>query len=108
MRDLNPLLIQAQALNKKMQSVFVERAKKRLRLPASGEFMDQYKIPCLKHLNQVLKSDIVDVAVTLQSNIAIMQGVLPHLENMLQDSPQNTICDQEKALLGNYRMCVLA
>ena len=108
MRKLNPSLIRAQRLNDKMQQLLTDRAQKRLVLPAKGLFMDQFLIPCLTEFNDVLKSDTIDTEQALESNIIIMEKMLPYFEEMLQDEPSKNISEDEKALLGEYRLSVLA
>jgi len=77
-------------------------------LPAKGVFMDQFLVPCLSQLNDVLKDKNIDVKQALESNIAIMEQVVPYFEEMLGDDAPMDIGDAEKAVLGDYRHSVLA
>ena len=108
MRKITPNLLKTQKLNKKMQMLLAERAQKRLVLPAKGSFMDQFLVPCLGELNDVLKNPDIDVEMALEKNIAIMQKIVPYFEDMLSDEATTQIDDEERALLGNYRQSVLA
>lgn len=108
MRKLNPTLIKVQKLNTKMQMLMNKHAQKRQVLPAKGLFMDQYLVPCLKHLNEVLKQQDIDVEMELASNLEMMENIVPYFEEMLSDEPDTSIPDNESRLLGNYRDHVLA
>ena len=108
MRDITPNLLRSQKLNKKMQKLLSQRAQKRMVLPAKGVFMDQFLVPCLSQLNDVLKDKNIDVKQALESNIAIMEQVVPYFEEMLGDDAPMDIGDAEKAVLGDYRHSVLA
>ena len=108
MRKITPDLLKSQKLNKKMQMLLSQRAQKRLVLPAKGVFMDQFLVPCLSQLNDVLKEKDVDVEQALASNIAIMHKVVPYFEDMLSDDATTDIDDDERAILGDYRLSVLA
>jgi len=108
MRTLNPKLRKAQKLNQRMQKSMNQRAQRRLTLPAKGLFMDQFLVPCLNQLNDVLKDKSIDVEMALDANIALMEKIVPYLEDMLQDETSTTVEDEEKALLGNYRYSVVA
>ena len=108
MRKITPNLLKTQKLNKKMQMLLTERAQKRLVLPAKGSFMDQFLVPCLGELNDVLKNPDIDVEMALEKNIAIMQKIVPYFEDMLSDEATTQIDDEERAVLGNYRQSVLA
>ena len=70
--------------------------------------MDQFLVPCLGELNDILKEPNVDIAKTLAKNIAIMEKVVPYFEDMLSDNASPHIDDEERAILGDYRSCVLA
>lgn len=70
--------------------------------------MDQYLVPCLKHLNEVLKQQDIDVEMELASNLEMMENIVPYFEEMLSDEPDTSIPDNESRLLGNYRDHVLA
>ena len=108
MRKITPDLMRTQMLNKKMQTLFKARASQRLVLPAKGGFMDQFLIPCLCELNEVLKNPDIDVAEALGKNIAIMQKIIPYFEDMLSEEATMNIDDEERAVLGDYRLSVLA
>ncbi|WP_269518804.1 NAD(P)/FAD-dependent oxidoreductase [Alteromonas sp. BMJM2] len=108
MRRITPDLMKTQMLNQRMQRLLSERAKKRLVLPAKGVFMDQFLVPCLVELNDILKKPNVDVAKTLSKNIAIMEKVVPYFEDMLSDNASMDINEEERAILGDYRLSVLA
>lgn len=108
MRKITPNLLRSQKLNKKMQLLFSQRAQKRLILPAKGVFMNQFLVPCLSELNDVLKDKTVKIEQALESNIAILEKVVPCLEEMLSDDATKDIDDAEKAVLGDYRLSVLA
>lgn len=108
MRKITPDLMKTQQLNQKMQMLLSERAKKRLVLPAKGLFLDQFLVPCLGELNDVLKNPNVDIAKTLKKHIAIMEKVVPYFEDMLSDDASTEINEEERAILGDYRLSVLA
>ncbi len=108
MRKILPDLLEAQKLNKEVQALLRERAKRRLVLPAKGNFMDQFQIPCLRALNEVLKNPDVDVEQTLKTNITLMQKLKGYFEDMLSDDASTEIGDEERQILGNYRLSVLA
>ncbi|WP_414829122.1 NAD(P)/FAD-dependent oxidoreductase [Alteromonas sp. H39] len=108
MRKITPDLMKSQKLNKKMQMLLSQRAQKRQVLPAKGVFMDQFLVPCLSQLNDVLQQENIDVEKALAANIAVMQKVVPYLEDMLADNPSMDIDDDERTVLGNYRQSVLA
>ncbi|MGS2718101.1 NAD(P)/FAD-dependent oxidoreductase [Eionea flava] len=108
MHSLNPQLLKAQKLNKKMQALMNKRAQKRETLPAKGLFMDQFLVPCLKQLNNVLKTEATNIANTLESNVDLMEKVAPYLEEMLADESSIDISKEEMAILGRYREHVLA
>ncbi|MCW8108906.1 tryptophan 7-halogenase [Alteromonas ponticola] len=108
MRKITPNLLKSQKLNKKMQTLLRQRAQKRAVLPAKSIFMDQFLVPCLSKLNDVLKTKDVNVEHALEANIAIMQQVVPYFEDMLSDDPSIDIDETEQALLGHYRQSVLA
>lgn len=108
MRQLTPNLQRSQKLNSKMQLLLSKRAEKRLVLPAKGVFMDQFLVPCLSELNDVLKDRNIEVEQALASNLAIMEKVVPYFEDMLSEHPSTNISEAEKAVLGDYRHSVLA
>lgn len=108
MRKITPNLLKTQKLNKKMQTMLRQRAERRLVLPAKGSFMDQFLVPCLSELNDVLKNPDIDVEQALEKNITIMQKIVPYFEDMLSDEPVNQIDEEEQAILGAYRLKVLA
>lgn len=108
MRKMLPGLLEAQKLNKEMQTLLRERAKQRLVLPAQGNFMDQFQVPCLKALNELLKNPKVDVNQALETNIILMRKLKGYFENMLSDDATTEIDDEERQILGNYRLSVLA
>ena len=103
-RNLSPLLQEAQALNQRMQTCFRQRANMRLVLPPKGGFMDQYQIPCLHHFNKRLASDEPsEIELDLKENIGMMQWVAKAIENMLSPLPSDSISAEEFSVLGNYR-----
>jgi len=109
MLDLHPLLKRASSLNATVQQKLRDRAQKRLVLPAQGVFLDQYKIPCLRHFSDVLKaSESNDIRVELTGNIAILERVANYSLDILSDKPSSNISDDERDLFGNYRQSLLA
>jgi len=109
MRHLNPVLTTAYDLNAQVQGLFRKRASKRRVLPAQGVFMDQYQIPCLRHFNKILQSDLsTDIEVTLGDNVKILQRLAVYMQEMLQDEANLTISPDEQDILGDYRHSVLA
>ncbi|MFL0798870.1 MAG: tryptophan 7-halogenase [Agarilytica sp.] len=109
MRKLNPILQNAQDLNKEVQAIFRQRAKKRQALPNRGVFMDQYQIPCLQHFNQVLMSEnIKNTEADLKNNISMLEKIAAHTKDMLSESANEQISSEERELLGNYREKILA
>jgi 2-polyprenyl-6-methoxyphenol hydroxylase-like FAD-dependent oxidoreductase len=108
MRKITPNLQRSQKLNKKMQMLLSLRAQKRLVLQAKGVFMDQFLVPCLSELNDVLKDKNVKVEQALESNIAMMEKVVPYFEEMLIDGASTDIKEAERVVLADYRHSVLA
>ncbi|QJR80946.1 FAD-dependent monooxygenase [Alteromonas pelagimontana] len=108
MRKIMPNLLVSQKLNKKMQMLLSQRAQKRLVLPAKGVFMNQFLVPCLRQLNEVLKETDIEVEQALALNTELMRKVVPYFEDMLSDNPSMNIEDAEREILGDYRLCVLA
>ena len=109
MRSVAPELIQAQALNKNMQQRFVDRAKKRIVLPASGLFFNQFEVPCLHHFHETLRNRGGDCALTsLRDNVQLMNRLAPMILDMLSDHAAVQISIGERELLGDYRVRVLA
>lgn len=111
MRDLNPLLQRAVALNQNIQSQFRDRAAQRKVLPNRGMFMDQYQIPCLQYFNQVLMQENIDVTATkrsLSENVAMLDDIGLAVSSMLHNPEDLSISSGEKAHLGEYRKAVLA
>lgn len=108
-REMNPQLLHAQALNRNIQTKLRQRASQRIVLPAQGLFLNQYPIPCLQHFNGILKNtDTVDTRKALQDNIALLTRIATHLQDMLEDNASLSISDDEKELFGDYRHNVLA
>lgn len=91
-----------------MQMLLSLRAQKRLVLQAKGVFMDQFLVPCLSELNDVLKDKNVKVEQALESNIAMMEKVVPYFEEMLIDGASTDIKEAERVVLADYRHSVLA
>jgi len=108
LREMNPVLRRAQASNGIVQAGFRARAKQRLILPAQGLFMNQYKVPCLRHFNKVLEDDSACVRQTLSDNVKALERLSIYILEMLSDGASLTITDDERALLGDYRLSVLA
>ena len=108
MRELTPVLSQAQSLNRAVQQGFRTRAQQRIVLPAQGLFMNQYKIPCLKHFNRVLEDDSLTVAQALPENVELLQRLSESVLDMLGDGASLKISDHEREFLGDYRESVLA
>jgi flavin-dependent dehydrogenase len=107
-RPLAMELQKAQDLNQEIQSLFRNRAAKRLLLPNRGVFMDQYQIPCLRFFNKVLMEEpTTELAEELQRNMEIAKQVALSVKDMLSDNPQKTINESEREWLGDYRMKVL-
>lgn len=110
-RNINPLLQKTQALNKEVQSHFRARAQKRLVLPNRGTFINQFAVPCLKHFNQQLKRDQLSAAELhelLATNAALLEKIAACVINLLGDDAQQTIPEEERELLGDYRELILA
>lgn len=84
MQKLNPTLMTALRLNNQMQSVFVERAKRRQVLPAKRKFMDQYLVSGLREINTMLKDDSFDLDEVLLKAIEKMQVMLPKFTAILE------------------------
>lgn len=108
MRDLSKPLMRAQAANQTVQAAFRERAKRRIILPSNALFMDQYLIPCLKHFNNVLEDDSLDIRESLPENVTLLQQLADSVIDMLSDSANVKISETERELLGDYRHLVLA
>ncbi|NMH60662.1 NAD(P)/FAD-dependent oxidoreductase [Alteromonas ponticola] len=108
MRKISPNLMESQKLNKQMQMLLSQRAQKRAVLPAKSIFMDQFLVPCLNQLNDVLKQKNVNVEQALATNLEMMQQMVPCFADMLSETPTMDIDESERALLGNYRASVLA
>lgn len=108
MRELTPVLSQAQSLNRLVQQGFRTRAEQRIVLPAKGLFMNQYNIPCLKHFNRILEDDSLTVAQALPENVELLQRLSESVLDMLGDQASLKISDHEREFLGDYRESVLA
>jgi flavin-dependent dehydrogenase len=108
MRDLKPVLLRSQQANAMVQEGFRRRAEQRLILPAQGLFLDQYLLPCLRHFNKVLIDENVSTKLTIMENVEILERLKGYLLDMLREGVSNTISDDERSLLGEYRRCVLA
>lgn len=108
MRELTPVLSQAQSLNRIVQQGFRERAKQRIVLPANGIFMNQFDVPCLKHFNRVLEDETVSVAQALPENVELLQRISVSVFDMLGDSANGKINQQEREIFADYRDSVLA
>ncbi len=109
MRQLNPLLEQAQSLNKTIQAAFRERAQLRNVLPNRGIFMDQYQIPCLQHFNDILKkANGTASQESLSDSVDILARLSRYTLDMLGQSPSSVVSDDEHQLLGDYRKLILA
>lgn len=107
-RQLSPLLQQAQRLNQQVQGHFRARAAQRLVLPTAGLFMDQYQIPCLQHFNKVLQdTNQMDCAKDLHNNLQLLEQIAAAVTDMLGEQPARTISAQERELLGDYRQLIL-
>ncbi len=108
MRQLNPVLREAQSLNQSVQAAFRKRAAQRLVLPAEGIFMNQYNVPCLRHFNKVLDDQNLGAQSALPDNVVLLARLSQYVQAMLDDNAKLVICDDERELLGDYRHCVLA
>jgi hypothetical protein len=109
MRELNPLFRRAQEASDSMQLLLIQRAKLRLVLPAKGLFMDQYLIPCLMRFNDILKAgDEIDTRSAIKENVEVLDKLLVYLSGMLKDDASMDVSDDERELLGDYRLMVLA
>lgn len=111
MRQINVTLQKAQMLNQQVQSHFRMRAEQRLILPNRGIFMDQHKIPCLQHFNEVLmasEGEGSDINVQLQNNVDMLEHICASVINMLSEKPSAQATPEEINLLGDYRQCILA
>src|SRR5690606_12758658 len=108
-RELSPMLLQTQALNQQVQEHFRARAARRLVLPPSGLFLDQYKIPCLQHFNSVLqRPETTDCATDLRENLALIERIATAVIDMLGENPARASSDEEREILGDYRKLILA
>ncbi len=108
-RRFNPMLLKAQALNQQIQAQFRIRAARRLVLPCVGVFLDQYKIPCLQHFNAMLRMDENrDCGPDLEENMVLIEQVAAAVLDMLDENAKPYISPTEEALLGDYRLKVLA
>lgn len=108
-RQLSPMLLQAQTLNQQVQQHFRARAARRLLLPPAGLFLDQYKLPCLQHFNEVLQQpETMDCVADLRGNMVLINQVAAAVIDMLSDNPAGTASAEEKNLLGDYRKLILA
>ncbi|MEB8432438.1 NAD(P)/FAD-dependent oxidoreductase [Cocleimonas sp. KMM 6892] len=108
-RELNPLLAKAKMLHQQVQEKLRERASKRIIQPAQGIFLDQYLIPCLRHFNDVLKDyETVDIREAVATNTEMLERIAKYSLEFLSDNPSQSISDDERELLGDYRHSVLA
>lgn len=108
MRSMSAVLQKAQNLNNTVQQRFRQRAEKRLVLPTQGVFMDQYKIPCLQHFNHTLmKAKDGEHQQQLSDNVAMLDTIAASIIDMLKDQPSTSISDEERALLGDYRLSIV-
>lgn len=108
-RELNPLLTKAKMLHQQVQEKLRERASKRIVYPPQGIFLDQYLIPCLRHFNNVLKDfETVDIRESVAINTNMLERIAKYSIEFLSDHPSQSISDDERQLLGDYRHSVLA
>jgi flavin-dependent dehydrogenase len=103
MRPLINDLIATQELNQEIQALFRERAKRRLVLPASGVFLDQYKVPCLKYFNDILQKPLdADVQSDLQKNIKILHLLAGGVAELLQGISPADMSSAAREWMGDY------
>lgn len=108
MRRLNPLLSRAQDNNNQMQALFVARAKLRLVLPAKGVFADQYLVPCLVRFNDILKAgENIDIDTAMNESVDVLERLQLCLSDMLSEEAELVISEEERELIGDYRLSVL-
>lgn len=107
LRDVNPLLLKALALNNDMQQRFRERAQQRQVLTPSGTFIDQHKIPVLHQLIDQLNDDTLPLQQALPTSLSILEQVSPLLATLLQHQSEPA-SEHEINLLGEFRRSVLA
>ena len=109
MQKLTPSLKQCGALHQQVQALFRSRAKQRQVLSPQGLFLDQYNIPCLHHFNNVLKQpDGNNLEAEIKHHSQMLTQIAGFVENMLSASPDRSIGQMEKTLLGSYRELILA
>jgi len=109
MRSLNPLLRKVQDDNGDIQRLFANRASQRMVMPAQGLFLDQYLIPCLTRFNEILKAgESISAEAAIKENVAVLASLYTFLTDMMRDDAPLTISEQERQLLGDYRLVVLA
>ena len=107
-RPLAGELQKAQQLNQSVQALFRARAAQRLQLPNRGQFMDQYKIPCLQFFNKVLMEEPqLPLAEELARNMNLVEQIAAAVGDMLGENPDLEISPAERELLGDYRLKVL-
>lgn len=108
-RELNPLLTKARMLNQQVQEKMRERASKRITQPAQGIFLDQYLIPCLRHFNGVLKDyQTADIRLSIAENVEMLERIAKYSIDFISENPSQSVSDDERTLLGDYRNSVLA
>ena len=108
MREVVPVLQEAQVLNAGVQQLFCRRARQRLVLENRGVFLDQYRIPCLHHFNQqLMRADGNTIMQDLRGNVEKLRTIAFAVEDMLSEKPAAVASEDERALLGDYRSLVV-
>lgn len=103
MRPLINDLLATQELNQQIQAQFRERSKQRLIMPASGVFLDQYKVPCLKYFNDILQKPLdADVQSDLQTNIKILRCLAEGVGELLVGISPAKMSPAAREWIGDY------
>ena len=95
-------------LNQTMQAQFRARAQQRLVLEPQGMLIDQYQLPVLHEIIGQLADDNLPLEKALPNSRLRLEQLMGFFSDMLSESPSTSICEQERALLADYRRYVLA
>ena len=98
MREVNSRLLAIRQTNINIQQRFNTEAAKRIVRPSRHVFIDQYQVPCLRHLNDMLVSNKATMN-DLSNNVSYLQDLAIVIEAALDDQP---VSEAERELCGAY------
>lgn len=102
MAELGPVLAETQREHRKVQALFRDRAKLKIRRPGSGRFFDQYQIPSMRQLNRGLAETCErdQIRPRLEANIDRLMRV-GELVRLRLKTPDAPLQPGEEALIGH-------